>query len=325
MNARARIAGWIAVAGLLALPAGTAARAAAPPRVVAFFWHDSPNDADTLKGFRAGLATARLDWAMHTVQAGGDAERADTLLAGLRDHPPALLLALGTRAAQPVRDAALPVPVVFAAVTNPVETGIVPAWEGSRGRMAGNSNWLPAAALTATFRAAVPGLRTLGVIRDPRNPVARAEVLEAAEALAAGEPRVALRVEDVLRAEALDEAAARLCGAGIDALWVPIDHLVYSHLDVVRARCDAARVPIVTSAAPVARAGAVVGVVPDYHLCGLQAAELARRILVEGADPGRLPVGRLRTFRTVVNLAAAARCGHRVPLAVLATADEVIR
>lgn len=324
MSARARIGGSIAVAGLLALPPGSAARAAAPPRIDAFFWHDSPNDAATLDGFRAGLRTARLDWEVRVLHAQGDAERAGALLAGLRAEPPALLLALGTRAAQLARDGAPGLSVVFAAVTNPVETGIVPGWSGSGGRMAGNSNWLPAADLMATFCAAVPPLRTLGVIRDPRNPVARAEVLEAAEALGRREPRVGLRVEDVLRAEGLAEAARRLCGAGIDALWVPIDHLVYSNLDLVRATCDAARVPIVTSASA-GRDAAVVGVVPDYHLCGLQAADLARRILVDGADPGRLPVGRLRTFRTVVNLAAAARCGHQVPLAVLATADEVMR
>jgi putative ABC transport system substrate-binding protein len=320
----ARLSLLAALGTALALAAPAAGRPA-PVRVAAFLWHDSPNDLAALAGFRAGLRTARLDWVVEEHQAGGDAARADALLRAIVAERPTLLLALGTRAAQLARAAAPAQIVVFAAVTNPVETGLVPAWEGSGRPMAGQSNWLPATELAAEFRAAVPRLRTLGAIRDPRNPVARAEVLEAVEVLGQGEPRIGVRVEDVLRPEGLALAAQRLCAAGIDALWVPIDHLVYSHLDVVRAVTDAAHVPIVTSAAPAARAGAVLGVVPDYHVCGLQAAELARRIVVEGADPAVLPVGRLRTWRTVVNLPAAARCGHRVPLAVLAGADEVIR
>lgn len=320
---------------LLTLIGGVVACVLAPPvpalpqdraiQVAAFLWHESGNDEAALAGFRDGLKAARLDWQVTVHQAGGDAEAATRHLDAIREGKPSLVLALGTRATMLVKQAGGDVPVVFTAVTNPVQSGVVAGWTGSGGRLAGNSNWLPGPAMLKNFLRAVHGMRTLGVIRDPNNPVSKAEVLEITHAVEREYRGITLRVEDVATPEAITGAAQRLRNAKVDAVWIPIDHLVYRNLSRVTPTLDAAGIPIVTSSAAAARNGAVVGVIPDYRLLGMQAADLARRIVVNGEDPGRLPVGRLHTFRTVVNLHAAARCRYRVPLAVLAVADEVIR
>jgi putative ABC transport system substrate-binding protein len=241
------------------------------------------------------------------------------------DAHPAVVLALGTRATLLAQKHVPGRPIVFTAVTNPVQSAVVKSWTGSGTNCAGNSNWLPARQLLKSFLLAVHGMRTLGVIRDPANPVSKAEVLEITRAIESEYRGITLRVIDVKTPEAVTAAAATLRDAGVDAVWVPIDHLVYRNLAPAAKLLDAAGVPVVTSSATAARSAAVVGVIPDYRVLGLQAADLARRIVQEGADPGTIPVGRLRTFRTVVNLKAAARCRYRIPLAVLAVADEVIR
>ena len=305
---------------------GPAPGAAAPPvRVAAFFWHDSPADEAALLGFREGLRAARLPWAVEVSRAGGDPVVAAERLAAIRAAAPDLVLALGTRAALLAREAIPDRPICFTAVTNPVASGVASGWEGSGGRLAGNSNWLPARELLRTFRAAVPRMARLGVLCDPENPVSRAEVTEVADAIVRHHPDLALVRVDLGRDEAVGAAASRLCDAGVDAVWIPIDLRVYQAAAVVAATCAAARRPLLTSAAGPAAEAAAVGIVPDYGTLGRQAAEIARRILVEGADPGRLPVGRLQTFRVVVSLPAAERMGYEVPLPLLAIADEVRR
>ncbi len=322
-----RFAAGILLAAAL-VPAFPGAAALPPPeprRVAAFFWHDSPNDEAALEGFRRGLRDARLAWAVDVSRAGGDEARGRALLRRAREGGADLVLALGTRAALLAREDVRDRPVLFTAVTNPVASGVVASWDGSGTNLAGNSNWLSGRDLVRVFREAVPGLARLGVALDPANPVSRAEAAEVEEVLRRFHPDVSLVRAEAPDAAALGPAAARLRDSGVQAIWVPIDNLVYGNLPALAAAADPAGIPLLTSAEPAAREAAVVGLVPDYRLLGRQAAEMARRVLVEGADPGRLPVGRLRTFRTVVNLRAASRARARVPLALLGVADEVLR
>ena len=258
-------------------------------------------------------------------QAAGDPAVAAERLGAIRAAAPDLVLALGTRAALLARDGCPDRPLVFTAVTDPVGSGLVPSWAGSQGRLAGNSNWLPAIELLRAFRAAAPHLRHLGVLADPENAVSRREVAELDAARQERFPDLVLHQETVHAAGEAGPAAERLVRAGVQALWLPIDPLVDQQAAAIATATDPAHVPIFTSAAGPIRDRAIVSVVPDYHVLGLQAADLARRVLVEHADPGALPVGRIGTFRTVVNLQAAARAGYEVPLPLLATADEVIR
>ena len=47
------------------------------------------------------------------------------------------------------------------------------------------------------------------------------------------------------------------------------------------------------------------------------------KVLREGASPATLPVGRMRAYRVLLNLAEARRIGFEIPLPFLATADEI--
>ncbi len=292
----------------------------------AFFWHESPNDEVALDGVRAALAARGHPFDLIVRSAGGDADRAAQILAEMREESLDLVFAMGTQAALLCKDAFGQVPVVYTAVTNPVESGVVTSWTGSGRRLAGNSNWLPPETILRVFRLAVPNLGRLGVLRSERGDVVSgAELRSVRKALdREGAPKIELVEEIVDGPDGIAPAVERLARRGVEAIWIPIDYVVYESIDRVLAAARPHHLPLVSSSLRGARQGAVAGVVVDYELLGERAVLIALDILDHGTDPGTIPVGTMQGYRVVVNLAAATRCGYELPLSLLAVADVIL-
>jgi len=308
---------------LLAVWAPADAVQATPVGVL--FWHDSPNDQAAFKGLKKGFAAMGRPFELIVRQADSDRRQAALHLTEFKRRGVRLVIALGTEATR-VAAAHLKgtdIPLVFTAVTDPVNSGIVPSWKGSGSFIAGNSNHIDPDRVLADFRHAIPGLKTLGVLHSPENRVSRAEIegLEAAlrEHASLGIrllPRAVRKPEDLA-------AAAEAVLAECDALWIPIDFGIYSHLDVVAAAARRLRKPLVTTTRKAAPE-AVVAVLPDYHTLGMLAAEIIDRVLRHRVEPGAIPVGVMKGRILVINLEAARRTGIEVPIRVLAAADRII-
>jgi putative ABC transport system substrate-binding protein len=288
------------------------------------FWHDSPNDFAALEGIRTALWRSGRPHELLVETAHEDERRAAEILARWREQPVDLVFAMGTRAALLAAEHVRDLPVVFTAVTNPVESGVVRAWEGSGRNLAGNSNWIPPETLLHVFRLAVPGLARIGFLHSPGVVVSAAE-LRAMRAHVADREAGALEIVEapVQSVEELPAAVQSLVDAGVQAIWIPIDHPVYEHTEKVLELVRPRRIPLVSSSWRGTQAGAVAGVVVDYPLLGQGAVALALRILEQGADPGALPVRTMSGFRVVVNLAAARRCDYELPLSLLVIASDL--
>lgn len=317
---------WIlagcALGGLL--PAS--AQDAPPKRLGVFLWHDSPNDLATLAGIRAGLDEARLRCTFVEHRADSDPEQAKVALRALLDARCDLVFALGTQAALLAKDAILDVPVVFAAVSDAVASGVVPDWSGSGINLCGASNWIPPARVLDVFRLAVPGCRRLGVLRSKASGVvSTAELQRMREWLATpGAPSITLHEAIATDAAHIGEAVATLLAQDVDALWIPIDITIYQNVAAVQQAIGTRPLPLVTTAAAAVRSGAHVGAAVDYGLHGRRAAALAVEVLVHRKHPGALPIDRMHGVSVAVHLAAARRAGVELPLSLLALTDELI-
>lgn len=314
----------VAAPAAQAIPA-TTAPAAAPIRLGVFFWHDSPNDVQTFAGIRDGLQRAGVACEFVEVSAENDVQKGTQALAQLQRADCRLLFAMGTQATLLAMRAEVRVPIVYAAVANPVASGLVDGWRGSGKEIAGASYWIPPATVLRVFRLAVPGLAHLGILRSlPSGVVSKAELAAMREHLA--EPTApALAITEAVASDAddLPRAVAALRSAGAQAIWIPNDLVVYKNVDRVRQALGDARVPLVTTSLVVARSDAVVGATVDFALHGQRTAALALQIL-RGAAPGTLPVDTMQSFRVVANLDAARRCRWELPLSLLALADELV-
>ena len=299
---------------------------AQPPRLAAFLWHESPNDLATLAGIEKGLVAAGLRPEVARFAAHGDAEAAKRELARLAAGGFDLVFALGTQSALLTRDAILDRPVIYSAVTDPVASGVVKGWDGSGSHLAGVSNAIPPETVLHVFQRAVPQLARLGILRSRTAGVVSAAELARMRAHLTTKGAPALTVVEALTddAQGIAQAVQELVAQQVQAIWIPIDIVIYQNLAQVRAALGKARVPLLSSSLQGARSGAVAGVLVDYELLGECTAALALEVLAGKRKPGTIPTVTLRSYQVVVNLAAARDLGYELPLSLLALADVLL-
>lgn len=329
-----------ALATSLPLSSAQGASVPEPPspslRLGVFFWHRSANDLVAFEGMKRAFEIRGLPHEFDVQHADGDERRAREILDKWKDKWKTgsidLLFTMGTRATFLAQGWVGRLPIVFAAVTNPVEAGIVSSWRSRYERSAtlvrltGTSNWIPPQTVLHVFRLAVPRLRRLGVLRSTdAGYVSAVELRGLRQAIEAGDPAERIEVVESVyeRRLGIERTVEALIEADVDAIWIPIDYTIYQQskeiLDAVASR----GIPLLSSSLRATRDAAIAGVVVDYRMLGQRAAALALQILEKGRAPERIPVETMKGYQIVVNLEAARRCGYELPLPLLVVADRV--
>jgi len=295
-------------------------------RIGVFFWHHSPNDIAALVGIQTALAETGRPHELLVRQADSDEAKSSGILDEFESEAVDLIFVMGTDAALRAAARISVIPVVFTAVTNPVESGIVPSWNGSQRNVAGNSNWLGPETVLHVFTLAVPGIKRLGILRSKTTGVvSEAELRGMRDYLARLDaPPVEIIEEIINGSDDLQPAVERLVASGVQAIWIPIDYDVYVNIDVILRTVKPHKLPLVSSSLRVAKAGAVAGILVDYEILGQRAVVIALDILEGQTPPGTIPVGTMNGYQVVVNLHAARRCDYELPLSLLALADFIL-
>jgi putative ABC transport system substrate-binding protein len=168
-----------------------------------------------------------------------------------------------------------------------------------------------------------PAVRRIGPLVNPRNPGQRE--YPAALSRAGRLDAALIRLESGGVAD-IDAALAQALSERVDALFVADDPRIAVDLPV-RQRVlrfgQEHRKPVVSSHQNYAREGALFAMGPSIPALAARGAAYVDRIL-KGTRTEDLPIERPSTFITVVNLKTASVLGLSIPVAVLASADEVI-
>ena len=214
------------------------------------------------------------------------------------------------------------IPIVFAALGDPVGAGLV----ASLARPGGNATGLSlqqsdaASKRLELLRDVVPGLRRLAIMANSGNPSAALDMREAeATARALG---LEVITSVILRSEDIAPAFDTLKG-GVEALYVCNDPLVNTNRVRMNTLALAARLPAVYGFRELVEAGGLMSYGPNYSDLFRRAADFVDKIL-RGANPAEIPVEQPTKFDLVINLTTAKALSLPVPPSLLARADEVI-
>jgi putative ABC transport system substrate-binding protein len=215
------------------------------------------------------------------------------------------------------------IPIVFSAVGDPVEIGLVPSLSRPSGNITG----------MAVFNAALAEKRielmkelmpTVGVIGHLLNPSDQMSEIESKGALAAARALgIELRVFNASSENELDAAFAAVAKLSASALVVSGEPFFDSQRERIVALSSRHGVAGVYAWREYVLAGGLVSYGTDLPDSYRQAAIYAGRIL-KGEKPANLPVMQPTKFHLAVNLKTAKVLGLTVPPTLLARADEVI-
>ena len=183
------------------------------------------------------------------------------------------------------------IPVVFAAVTDPVGAELVESLEAPGANVTGTSDYLDTTAVLNLVFAARPDADLIGLLYDvgqdaSTTPIAEAKAYLEAKGIAYREYTGTNVTEVIMAAEAL-------AADGCDAAFTPQDNTVMTaELSIYETLAEAGVLHF-TGADSFALNGAFLGYGVDYANLGRETGDMVADILLNGKSPAETPV---RTF-----------------------------
>ena len=316
------------LAGTLIAPLGTEAQQAGKVYRVSFLGNSSAAlEANLVGPFREGLRELGYVEGRNIVieyrWAEGEYERFPALIAELAALNVDVIVTAGTPAALAVKRTTPSIPLVMAAVGDPIGVGLV----ASLARPGGNVTGLSAIApelegkRLELLREVVPKLSHIAVLWNPDNPFFAASLKETRAA--AQELGIKAQLVGVRISEEFPAAFAAIVRERPGALLVLADRIfLHNRARIVDFEAKH-RLPRVYPYRELVEAGGLMTFGPSYSGMHRRAAHYVDKIL-KGAKPADLPVEQPTKFDLVINLKTAKTLGLTIPASLLARADQVI-
>ena len=201
------------------------------------------------------------------------------------------------------------IPVVFAAVSDPVSTGIVESLEAPGSNVTGTSDYLDTAAVINLMFAAKPDTAKVGLLYDigqdsSATPIAAAKADLEARGVAYAD-YTGTTVDEVVL------AVQSLIADGVDAVFTPTDNTIMkAELSIYELLAEAG-IPHYTGADSFALNGAFLGYGVDYANLGVETANMIAEVALEGKNPAELPVRTFDNGCATVNTETCEKLGYK--------------
>lgn len=275
---------------------------------------EHPSLDATREGFLAALKDAGFEEGKNLKvdynNAQGDPNNFKPIAEKIASNKPDLALGIATPNTQVLVDEIKDFPVLFAAITDPVDAGLVTQLEAPGGNVTGASDTNPDAIVqTMDFIAKeLSEVKKVGLVIDKSqdNAVIMSEV--AKEAL--GKHNIELVEAAVANASDIQQAAQSLVGR-VDAIYITLDNTVVAGVDSIIDVANENDIPFFSADRDTVEKGAFATVGFKYYDHGYEAGQMAVEIL-NGKNPGEMNVTKPQKLDFILNLKAAEEQGITV-------------
>ncbi len=175
------------------------------------------------------------------------------------------------------------IPVVFAAVSDPVGAGLVESMEAPGSNVTGTSDYLDTAAVMQLITAADPDAKNIALLYDIGQDSSTAAIAHAKEYLDAN--GIAYGGYTGTTVDEVTLAVQALIADGVDAVFTPTDNTIMKSELSIYEMLQEAGIPHYTGADSFALNGAFLGYGVDYAALGVETASMAASIALDGAKP----------------------------------------
>jgi putative tryptophan/tyrosine transport system substrate-binding protein len=253
----------------------------------------------------------------------GIADRARTYAAELIKSAPDVILANTSTVVAALKERTTTIPIVFAQVVDPVNSGFVDSLAHPGGNITGfvsldfgiGAKWLE------ILKQIAPRVTRVGVLRDATIPGGTGTM--GAIQAAASSFRVELKALDVRDPDTIERGLSTFARGPNGGLIVPTSPAASVHHELIVRLAARFRIPAIYPYRFYVKSGGLLSYGIDNLDLWQRAAGYVDRIL-KGANPAELPVQEPAKFELVINLKTAKALGLTVPPTLLAQANEVI-
>ena len=256
-----------------------------------------------------------------------DFDRLPKLAAELVSVKVDLIVTHGTPGSRAAKQATTTIPMVMAAVGDPVRSGLVASLAHPGGNLTGNSilEFDLTLKRLQLVREVIPKASRVGLLYVPGTQIG-AVTVGGARAVDDAAGSLGMRVHrfGIREPNDLASALATMAKEKTDALMMGTDALLVVHYGEIARLAVQHRLPTVGAAKQFVGAGGLfaygVNVVETYRHAAVYVDKIIR-----GAKPADLPIEQPTKYVLAVNLNTAKALGLTIPQALLLRADEVIQ
>jgi putative ABC transport system substrate-binding protein len=274
------------------------------------------------QGVIDALKQRGIDASFDLQNANGDVNTAAQIAAKFKNDKVNVAVGIATPMAVALANATKDIPVVFSAVTDPVEARLVSTLSRGEGNVTGLSDAIPTVDHIGLFKE-IAGIKTLGYIYTSSE----ANSISALALVEEGCKKHGLTlVSQAINTSAELRQAAQSIVNRVDGIYLTTDNTVYSALPALIQVFQAAKKPIFSGdVTGVMAGGAMIASGFNYYKAGIATGSIVADIL-EGKKPADIPVKFLTDpseSDLLFDLDAAKNCGITIPRRYLDQANLI--
>ncbi len=201
------------------------------------------------------------------------------------------------------------IPVIFNAVSDPVSAGLAKAESEPMSGITGISDLLPVEEQLKLIRKVMPDAKKIGIIytTSEQNSISTINIYKVLA------PKYGFEIIDrgIAKQAEVTQAADILLNE-VDCLSNLTDNTVVSALSVVLEKAKEKKIPVFGSEEEQVKNGCIASAGLDYYALGIQAGEMAARVL-GGEDISTIPFETIKESRITVNTSVTNELGINIP------------
>ena len=209
-----------------------------------------------------------------------------------------LILAIATPAVQSLANIEKDTPILFTAVTDPVDAGLVASLEKPGANITGTTDAGPIEEQVKLLLSVAEDAENIGIIYNSSEPNSVIQAEQAKSILEENDQNVVvLTVSSTNDVQQAMESLAQ----DVDGVYIPTDNTLASTMATVAQVAKNYKLPVVAAAADQVLDGGLATYGIDYYELGRQTGEMALDILENGATTADMAVQSSKNLELVVN------------------------
>lgn len=257
----------------------------------------------SLKGFKEGLKDNK-NITFIVKNANGEISTANIIASSFERERVDLIYAIATPSAQAAMHATINIPIIFSAVTNPKESGVVAS------NITGVSDYVDIQEQLSLLKKIDKSIKTIGALYNSSESNSLSIINQLKKACK--NLNFDLELKSVTQISEVPQAVKYLV-TKVDAVYTPTDNLIASVLPIISDEAIKQKKIVIGSERAHVEAGALITKGIDYFNLGLAASDIAKKILFDKEKISNIPVVTVKLTDLQINQNTLKKIGIKLP------------